>query len=241
MATGYVVNQTHWDREWYFTNADALILSDEVFSDVLDELEQHPEANFCLDAQSSILEEYLELYPENEARVKKLVEKNQLYIGPWYTQSDCLLVDGESLIRNAIVGIRDCKRYGGAMRIGYIPDTFGFNAQLPTLLQQIGLDNLVFWRGIDFTKQVNTPYFKWQGLGEKEVYALNMPLGYGCTPNLKTSQEYIDNRMDGYLDFINQFQEQKEILVPAGGDQQTIVQDIQKKLDTINSKSKSKK
>ncbi|MFS0953045.1 hypothetical protein ACFC3A_15845, partial [Enterococcus thailandicus] len=70
MVNAHIIQHTHWDREWYFTNADALILSDEVFSDVLDELEQHPEANFCLDAQSSILNEYLELYPENESRVK---------------------------------------------------------------------------------------------------------------------------------------------------------------------------
>lgn len=238
MTTGYVVNQTHWDREWYFTNADALILSDEVFSDVLDELEQHPEANFCLDAQSSILDEYLELYPENESRVKELIAKQQLFIGPWFTQSDCLLVDGESLIRNAIIGVRDCKRYGEAMPIGYIPDTFGFNAQMPTLLQQIGLDNLIFWRGIDFSKQVSTPYFKWKGLGEKEVYAMNIPQGYGCTPNMQTTQEYIDNRMDGYIDFVNQFQEHEDILVPAGGDQQAIVRQLHSKLKEINEKSK---
>ncbi|MCF1584396.1 alpha-mannosidase [Tetragenococcus koreensis] len=238
MTVGYIVNQTHWDREWYFTNADALVLSDGIFSDILDELERHPEANFCLDAQSSILEEYLELYPQNIERVKKLVANNQLFIGPWYTQSDCLLVDGESLIRNAMIGVQDCNKYGAPMSVGYIPDTFGFNAQIPTILRQIGLDNVVFWRGIDFQKQVNTPYFKWKGLGEKEIIAINIPQGYGCSPNLKTTQEYVDNRLDGYLDFVNQFQEQDEILVPAGGDQQAIVRDIQDKLKKINTKSK---
>ncbi|MBU5363399.1 alpha-mannosidase [Enterococcus raffinosus] len=238
MTNGCVVNQTHWDREWYFTNADALVLSEDIFSDILEELEQHPEANFCLDAQSSILDEYLEICPENVDRVKRLVEKQQLFIGPWFTQSDCLLVDGESLLRNAMIGVRDCKKYGEYMPIGYLPDTFGFNAQLPTLLRQIGLDNVIFWRGIDFTKQVSTPYFRWKGLGEKEVFAINIPQGYGCSPNLKTNQEYIDTRLDGYLDFVNQFQEQEAILVPAGGDQQAVVRDLEEKLEEINTKSK---
>ncbi|MEF7455654.1 hypothetical protein [Pediococcus pentosaceus] len=47
MTNVHIVNHTHWDREWYFTSMDALVLSDQLFSDVLTELEEHKEANFC--------------------------------------------------------------------------------------------------------------------------------------------------------------------------------------------------
>lgn len=30
------------------------------------------------------------------------------------------------------------------MKIGYLPDTFGFNAQMPILLKHVGLDNIFF-------------------------------------------------------------------------------------------------
>lgn len=39
MVNVYIVQHTHWDREWYFTAADAKVLSEQVFTEVLDELE----------------------------------------------------------------------------------------------------------------------------------------------------------------------------------------------------------
>ncbi|WP_222848480.1 glycoside hydrolase family 38 N-terminal domain-containing protein, partial [Lactiplantibacillus plantarum] len=53
MTKAHFVNHTHWDREWYFTTEDAQVLSDQLFSNVLKELETHPEANFTLDGQTS--------------------------------------------------------------------------------------------------------------------------------------------------------------------------------------------
>ena len=82
MVKAYLVNHTHWDREWYFTVQDAQILSDSVFTEILDELEAHPEANFTLDGQTSIIDEYLELNPSALSRIRKLVARKQLYVGP---------------------------------------------------------------------------------------------------------------------------------------------------------------
>ncbi|MCT7707264.1 MAG: alpha-mannosidase, partial [Lactobacillus iners] len=88
MVKAYLVNHTHWDREWYFTTQDAQVLSDQLFTQVLDELESHPEANFTLDGQMSIIDEYVEIHPEAKERIHDLVERGQLFIGPWYTQTD---------------------------------------------------------------------------------------------------------------------------------------------------------
>lgn len=38
MVKAHIVNHTHWDREWYFTSADALVLSEQLFTEVIDEL-----------------------------------------------------------------------------------------------------------------------------------------------------------------------------------------------------------
>lgn len=238
MTEIYTANLTHWDREWYFSSQDAMVLSDQVFSDALAELEEHSEANFCLDGQTSILEDYLRIHPEKEPEIRKLVANKQLFIGPWYTQSDCLLVDGESLIRNAMIGMRDARKLGGGMRVGYIPDSFGFNAQMPTILKQAGLNSFVFWRGIDYAKQVDSPYFTWQGLGNESVTAMNMPLGYGCAPNMETTSKYIDGRLNPYVNFIQRHSSKMpdKILLPAGGDQQTVVHDIKNKLATLSAK-----
>jgi len=42
---------------------DSLVLSDEVFLDVLQELKSHPEAKFVLDGQISIIKEFLSIRP----------------------------------------------------------------------------------------------------------------------------------------------------------------------------------
>lgn len=43
MIKAHIVNHTHWDREWYFTSGDALVLSEQLFTDVIDELERNPD------------------------------------------------------------------------------------------------------------------------------------------------------------------------------------------------------
>ncbi|MFP9075345.1 alpha-mannosidase, partial [Enterococcus faecalis] len=98
---------THWDREWYFTNEDAIVLSDQVFTEVLDELERNPKVNFCLDGQTSIVDEYLEINPQKLKVIQRLMKTGQLFVGPWYAQTDALLVDAESILRNLMIGISD--------------------------------------------------------------------------------------------------------------------------------------
>lgn len=80
MTNIHIVNHTHWDREWYFTSMDCIVLSDQLFTDVLEELKRQPNATFVLDGQLSILDDYLELYPEKLAEIKELVAKGQLFI-----------------------------------------------------------------------------------------------------------------------------------------------------------------
>jgi mannosylglycerate hydrolase len=237
MRKVHVVNHTHWDREWYFTTSDALVLSDDVFTEILDELEKNPEAKFCLDGQISILEEYLQLRPERTGQVKKLVSQKRLAIGPWYTQTDAFFVDAESIIRNLAIGIKESKKYGDPMRVGYLPDTFGFNAQMPTILKNCGIDNIIFWRGIHLQKHVKRPYFIWKGLGEKAVIAANLVDGYGTAAFLNDSDEYLDNRLFPAVEKLKKMTDQQELLITAGGDQLRIVEDLPQKLAAINKKT----
>lgn len=235
MTNVHIVNHTHWDREWYFTSMDSIVLSDQLFTDVLEELKTHPNATFVLDGQISILDDYLELYPEKLTEIKELVAKNQLYIGPWFTQTDAFFASGESILRNAMVGIYESKKYGDYLPMGYLPDTFGFNAQMPTILNEIGLDNILFWRGIDLGNQVQSPYFKWENLsGENSLYAVNFPQGYGAQQQLEPTKKYVNGRLDKGIDFIKSYADEPEILIPTGNDQLGIISSLAEKVKEIN-------
>lgn len=243
MTTGYFVNHTHWDREWYFTEQDAIVLSDSLFSEVITELENHPDANFTLDGQTSIVNEYSEMHPEDKVRIRKLVARKQLFIGPWYTQTDAMLPTGESIIRNLVIGIKDSREnYGTPMMIGYLPDTFGFNAQLPMLLNQVGIKDFIFWRGIDFNYHVNSPYFTWKSLGNNKVTAANFPLGYYTgqitVDSKKNLKEFVENRLDPGIEFESENGNNLDVLIPSGIDQMNIIHKESETLSDVSSYSK---
>src|SRR5713226_6912484 len=144
-----LVPHTHWDREWYQTFQQFRIRLVHVVDKLLDILESDPAfSHFMLDGQTIILDDYLEVRPQEEERLKKHTRSGRITVGPWYVQPDEFLVSGESLIRNLQIGLKRAAEFGEPMRVGYVPDCFGHIAQLPQILQGVGIDNAVFWRGI---------------------------------------------------------------------------------------------
>lgn len=243
MVTAHLVNHTHWDREWYFTTMDALVLSEQLFTEVLDELDRNPEANFTLDGQISVVDDYVEIHPEAQARIKKFAGEGRLFLGPWYTQTDALIPDAESIIRNLVIGMRDTQiKYGTPMMVGYLPDTFGFNAQMPTLLHQVGIDNIVFWRGTNLKRQAPSVYFRWHGLNGREIYAANFPFGYFSgqitVESKRKIQQFIDERYDKVALFEYEHGENEDVLMPSGIDQMNIIKNISTTVQQLNKHSK---
>src|SRR5436309_13517505 len=81
-----VVSHTHWDREWYlpFEAFRARLVA--MMDNLLDYLEADPAFRcFVLDGQAIMVEDYLEVRPEAESRVRALAQTNRLKIGPWAT------------------------------------------------------------------------------------------------------------------------------------------------------------
>ena len=144
----HVVSHTHWDREWYLTHEQFRFRLVALIDRLLDLLDSDPSYKyFHLDGQTIVLEDYLEIRPEQEARLRAAIASGRVLIGPWYVMPDEFLVSGESLIRNLIRGHRISRQYGSPMPVGYLPDLFGHVGQMPQIWRQFGLDNTILWRG----------------------------------------------------------------------------------------------
>jgi alpha-mannosidase len=170
-----VVPHTHWDREWYLPLEQFRLRLGAVVDGVLDTLERDTSfTSFTLDGQAIVLEDYLDVRPENEARLRALLAAGRLEVGPSYVLPDEILVGGESLVRNLLLGRRVCRRFGvepgGA---GYLPDSFGHPAQLPQILAGFGIRTFLFSRGLGDELDEVGVVFRWRA-GAAEVVACQM-------------------------------------------------------------------
>ena len=146
----HVVSHTHWDRESYLTREQLRLRLVSLLDRVLDLMDADPRFQaFHLDGQTILLEDYLEVRPEQAERLRRRIAERRLLVGPWYVLPETVLVGGEALVRNLALGHRHAARYGSAMPIGYLPDGCGQPAQLPQVLAQFGVGNAIVWRGFD--------------------------------------------------------------------------------------------
>ena len=174
-----LVPHTHWDREWYQTFQQFRIRLVRTIDKLLDILDQNDKfTHFMLDGQTIVLDDYLEIQPEQEEHLRRYIQDGRILVGPWYLQPDEFLVSGESLIRNLQIGLQRASQFGTPMRVGYVPDCFGHIAQLPQILRGCGIDSAVFWRGVGDEAQQSE--FYWQAPDGSQVLVVFLadPIGY---------------------------------------------------------------
>lgn len=223
----HIVPHMHWDREWYFTTEESRILLLNNMEEILTRLENDPDYKYyILDGQTCILEDFFTIKPYEKERVKKLVQAGKLIIGPWYTQTDEIIVHGESIVRNLMYGIRDCQEFGRYMNIGYLPDSFGQSGQMPQILNGFGINRSIFWRGTSERHGTDKTEFFWKGYGNSKVLVQLMPLGYAIGKYLPTDKTALKKRMDEYFGVLDPKATGENILVANGHDQMPLQQNI---------------
>ncbi len=144
---------------------------------MLDLLEADTRFVFTLDGQTATVDDYLEIRPQADPRIRALVEEGRLAIGPWQILMDEFLVSGESIVRNLERGWRRAEALGGAMTVGYLPDMFGHVAQMPQILRRAGIEHAVVWRGVP--AKLDFHAFRWEAPDGSSVRAEFLPDGYG--------------------------------------------------------------
>jgi alpha-mannosidase len=207
-----VVPHTHWDREWYLPFEQFRLRLGAVVDGVLETLERDPSfTSFTLDGQAIVLEDYVEVRPENEGRLRELLSEGRLEAGPSYVLPDEMLVGGESLVRNLLLGRRVCRRFGvEPSRVGYMPDSFGHPAQLPQILAGFGLRTFLFSRGLGDELDDVGVVFRWRA-GPADVVACQLLPHYDNFARL-TWYHDAEERVRGFVERFG------ELVRAAGGD-----------------------
>ncbi len=173
-----IVPHTHWDREWYKSYQEFRLALVELIDTLLPLLERdagYP--HFMLDGQMAVVDDYLEVRPEAEGRLRALAAAGRVSMGPWYILMDEFLASGETIVRNLQMGLGRGAAFGGVMELGYLPDMFGHIAQMPQILHLAGFHDAMVWRGVP--SQVTKNAFIWEAPDGSSVRAEYLPVGYG--------------------------------------------------------------
>ncbi len=106
-------------------------------------------------------------------RVREKVKKGRFIpVGGFWVECDVNVPLGESLVRQLVYGVRFFeKEFSVQVEEGWLPDAFGYSANLPQLLRQAGLSNFLTQKLA--TNELNRfPYssFLWEGIDGSRIF-----------------------------------------------------------------------
>lgn len=227
MTKIHAIAHTHWDFEWYFTRQEARVQFAFHMDDVFDALAHNQLDYYLLDGQMSIIDDYLAAFPEQQSLIQKFVRAGRLFIGPWYTQIDEMVTSGESIVRNLRLGMRLGDALGGVMKVGYLPDSFGQNQDMPKIYNGFDIHSTVFWRGFPSDNQAR--YFYWDSNDGSQVIVANLKNGYYAGVDLIEN-----NDPTALLKRITTQTTSSEHVLPVGGDQRAIDFNLKEQIQQAN-------
>jgi alpha-mannosidase len=143
-ATVDLAGNAHIDAAWLWPRSETIDAVKRTFTTALQLMDEYPGYTYTQSAAQYtawIAEKYPQMNDEIRQRVK---EGRWEIVGGMWVEPDLNLPDGESLVRQLLVGQRYFnQQYGVTARIGWNPDSFGYNWQLPQIYKRSGLDYFV--------------------------------------------------------------------------------------------------
>jgi alpha-mannosidase len=179
--TAHLIGHAHIDLSWLWrweeTVADIATFT---FKGTLAQMDNLPGLTFA-QSQAALYEAIEKDYPELFAAIaRKIKEGTWVPVGGMWVEPDANMPDGEALARQLLYGKRYfLDKFGVDVKVGWNPDTFGHNWQMPQILRRAGIDAYVFGRcapGPD-----PTHVFWWEGMDGSRVLGYVPPGWYNVS------------------------------------------------------------
>src|SRR5215831_6238891 len=139
-----LVGNSHIDMAWLWPWTETVEVVRNTFRSVLDLMREYPDFKFTMSSARTyewMEEKYPDMFHEIQQRIK---EGRWEVIGGMWVEPDLNMPAGESLTRQILVGkhyFRD--NFGVNINIGWNPDSFGYNWQLPQIYSKSGMGYFV--------------------------------------------------------------------------------------------------
>lgn len=233
----HIISHSHWDREWYLSFEEHRMHLVELIDKCMEVFEKDDSfKSFFLDGQTIVLDDYLEIRPENREKLIKYIKEGKFIIGPWYILQDEFYTSGEANIRNLLVGMKSAKNYGALCKMGYFPDAFGNAGQMPQILKQAGMEAVAFGRGVrpvGFNNAVQegsyeSPYSEmmWQAPDGTKIFGILFANWYNNGWEIPTDEAEAKAYWEQKLGDVAKFASTDEYLMMNGCDHQPVQADL---------------
>ena len=159
-----LAGNAHIDAAWLWPWTETVDVVRRTFSTSLQLMNEYPQYTYTQSAAAYnqwMEEKYPALHQQIVDRVK---EGRWEMVGGMWVEPDLNMPDGESLVRQLLLGKRYFKeKFGVDVRIGWNPDSFGYTWQLPQIYKKSGIDYFVTQKmAWNDTNKLPLKVFWWQ-------------------------------------------------------------------------------
>ena len=176
----HLTGNAHIDAAWLWPSTETVEVVRQTFGTALQLMDEYPKYTYSQSAAA--YDDWLEQkYPPEFQRIQQRVKEGRWeMLGGMWVEPDLNMPDGESQVRQLLVGKRYFQsRFGVDVRIGWNPDSFGYNWQLPQIYKRSGVDYFVTQKmSWNETNQLPLKLFWWQSPDGSRVLTY-FPYGYG--------------------------------------------------------------
>lgn len=197
--TFYLTGNSHIDAAWLWPWTETVDVVHRTWGTALQLMNEYPNYTYTQSAAQYynwMQQKYPDMFKQIQERVK---EGRFELVGGMWAEPDLNLPDGETTVREVLYGKRYfMKNFGVDVRIGWNPDTFGYNWQLPQIYKKAGIDYFVTQKmSWNDTNQLPFKLFWWQSPDGSKVLAY-FPHGYGNSQMdpVRLADNYVQARQD---------------------------------------------
>lgn len=143
-ATFHLTGNSHIDAAWLWPWTETVDVVRRTFGTALQLMDEYPTYTYTQSAlQYNVW--IADKYPAMNAEIAKRIREGRWeVVGGMWVEPDLNMPGGESQVRQLLIGQRILKQlYGVTTRIGWNPDSFGYNWQLPQIYKKSGIDYFV--------------------------------------------------------------------------------------------------
>jgi len=196
-ATWHLTGNSHIDAAWLWPWTETVDVVKRTFGTALQLMYEYPQYTYTQSA-AQYNDWLAQKYPDMNAEIARRIKEGRWeVVGGMWVEPDLNMPDGESLVRQLLVGKRWYKQaYGVDVRIGWNPDSFGYTWQLPQIYKKSGVDYFVTQKMTwNDTNQLPFKLFWWESPDGSKVLSY-FPHDYanGDLSPVRLSQDLVQAR-----------------------------------------------